>query len=344
VYTADNSIFAISKNNSDVEETAVINISAGEANIRGYYFRLRTLTTVNLNDYINVTDTYLYNLYTNWPVDPETSQPVDSLSMSMYLNVYQDASHHILTYNEVSDNDYTLFQGVKLCICEGRDDSHNDLLLGTFNLSKSNNGFIVNNVVPNENRFTYLNADDIFRYNEDTDEFIGLDDVISQLIIENFTGDLQTNLIIHGEEPDGTYNGETYICITTPTESSKLKLYYNETYNTAGLVLLDGSANDTVLKELFSFANLPAPGTTGSDTISSLTVDCHTTITKGLSVNDIATISGLLNVLNNAIFGGNITAYGNIVLPNGPETSQHTTTTITSNTIKADKVYGAVWG
>lgn len=344
---AASSTFQLTKDNN-VASKLIIN--GGEANIRGYYFRSRIPTEINLNSYLTDADSDLYKLYNNvdgaWPGASELTYP--TITMYVYLNVKQDSAKHILTY-DVTDTseDYTPFRGVVVDFTTTTN-TDNDLLLGSFELNRDNSGFIINNVISDENRFTFLDANDIYVYNETTHQFNNLKEIVQQYVQELNLNDIYDNLIVYG--PTISDNG-TCIYLTNNDKNRLFKLYFDQNSATGGLGLYesiiedDEIVDDTLIQSLLSFTSLPVSGIVGN---TALVVGTITEIAKSLTVDENLTVNGNTNIDGNTTLGSasnnTTTINGSITVAKSNPSDTSTVTTIDEDKIIAKKVFGAVWG
>lgn len=340
---ASNDYFSLSY----IEGSSTLHIAPGECNIRGYYFRCKSQTAIDLNAYISQ-DSFMSDLFSNWDSYADGQQ---SVTLYVYMNVKKDSAGHILSYMP-SELEYTNFLGVVVDITNSPTEySYFDLLLGTMEITKTISGFEITQITNNENKFKFLDADDIFHYNSITQIYESLQEYIEYLISQSSNGDIHDNLTVFGPT---IANDTTNIYITSNNGEKLLRLYYDYTNNVGGLALYSGSldnngkvdlSNYTMLKDLMRFSDLPEyvgdTSNQGTLDIGTLNVNC-----SGLSTNGTTTLGGytteILGYLTMGINGQSYTttSYNNIVLPNSDNLP---TTTITDHDITANKVYGAVW-
>ena len=330
----DNS-FGLSYNNN------ILCIAPGECNIRAYYFRSKSQININFDDYISSdTDNDLKDLFTNWSTYIPDS---DNATLYVYLVVKQDSTNHILSYSNVNLN-FTNFQGVVVAFTTELQSAY-DLLLGTVSVSKTATGININGTTNNKYKFTFIDTDDIFHYDKDIEDIISIYDLILKYIKNNMSDSIHNDLTVLGPtNSDGTTN----IFITSPNNNNVFRLYYDHQNNVGGLALYSGTQDEngnvilgSPIKELLQFTNLP---TTSTSSDPSLTINANTTLNEAVSIIGDATISGLLStdINANAVTLGsrfnniNVSIFGNVSFPNG-------NTTISSDAITADRVYGAVW-
>ena len=349
VTDASNDYFSLSY----IEGSSILYIAPGECNIRGYYFRCKSQTAIDLNAYISQ-DQSLQELFDNWnPNSGDPDEDPQSITLSIYMTVKKDSAHHILSYMP-SELGYTNFLGVVVDISNDPSKfNYFDLLLGTIEITKTVSGFEITDVTNNENKFKFLDADDIFHYNSITQIYESLQEYIEYLISQSSNGDIHDNLTVFGPT---IANDTTNIYITSNNGEKLFRLYYDYTNNVGGLALYSGSldnngkvdlSNYTMLKDLMRFSDLPEyvgdTSNQGTLDIGTLNVNC-----KGLSTDGITTLG--VNQQNTNILGSltmgvqgqshTVISYNDIVLPNSDNLP---TTTITDHDITANKVYGAVW-
>ena len=332
----DNS-FGLSHNDNNV-----LCIAPGECNIRGYYFRSKVQININFDDYIaSTTDNDIKDLFVNWS---SYIAEGNVATLYVYLVVKQDSTNHILTYSNVNLN-FTNFQGVVVAFTTEPQSAY-DLLLGTVDVSKTASGLDITGTTNNIYKFTFIDTDDIFHYDVDNETIISIYDLILKYVRANSPSCIHNDLTVLGPT---TSNGTTNIFITSPNNDNVFRLYYNYDNNEGGLALYSGTQDESgnvilggLLKNLLVFTNLPNTTNTSAD--PTLTITANTTLSEAVTIIGNATISGLLitDTSNNTVTMGtqsndvNVSVYGSITFPNG-------NTTIASDTIVADKVYGAVW-
>lgn len=324
----------------------ILYIASGECNIRGYYFRCRSQTNINLTDYMNESE-FLTNLYNNW----DTIVTGSDITLYVYLNVRKDGTGHILSYS-AENLTYTNFEGVVVTFTDTPTSTF-DLLLGTMNISKNtvSPGFIINSVTSNEDRFTFLDANDIFYYDEDTQTLLNLVSLILKYIKENATGSIHDDITVFGPTISNVDN-TTNIYITTTNAEKLFRIFYNATDTTGGLALYSGSLDSdgevvvgSLIKNLMVFTDLPITPGQVIDTL--LTIGVNVTISNNAVIDNNLTVNGVTNLNGNVNIGtvsntSTISINGSIsVLPTSNNSNG---TTINDSTIIADKVYGAVWG
>ena len=323
---------------------SVLFIAPGECNIRGYYFRCKSQTGINLNDYISSASDALYDLYTNW----ESYIGEDSgstLTLYVYLTVKTDSSNHILSYSNI-DLTFSNFEGVVVSLTT-EPQSIYDLLLGTIDIGKTSSGFEIRGCTNNSNKFTFIDTNDIFHYDEDTDTIISLYEMVLKYIRDNMQSNIYNDLTVFGPTPPNT-DGTTNIFITSNTGDKLFRLFYNVNDNRGGLALHSGSIDaygnvviGQLLKELLVFTNLPTNVTDTNPLLAigaDLTVNGTTTLTGFTEIENGLTVYPYVNV-GEPYNSADLTVYGNIIVADTTENS----TTITSESVTANKVYGAVW-
>ena len=334
-----------SSNNEDESfglsfSNSTLYIAPGECNIRGYYFRSKNQTAINLNDFI-VTDKELNDLYINW--DTYVTEG-SNVTLYVYLQVKKDSSDHILSFT--ADNlSYSKFRGVVVQFTTEKK-SYYDLLLGEISISKSELGFTINSAMSNDHKFIFLDANDIFHLNIEKNDYETLEEYIETLIMLNSNGDIHDNLTIYGDNIDNNTN----IILTNESGEKLFRLYYNPTNNTGGLSLHSGHIDSNgkavitgLIKQLLSFTNLPTSSTDSSPSLeigANVTIDNNLTVQAETTLNDDVTFNGDVTIGNSNSNNQNVTLYGSINIPS----NNNIPTQITENVIQADKVYGAVWG
>lgn len=328
------------------EDNTTLYIAPGECNIRGYYFRCKTQTSINLTSYIG-TSNFLTDLYNNW--DNYLESDSTTLDLYVYLNVMKDGSDHILSYT-AEDVSYSNFRGVVVTLTNTKTSTY-DLLLGTINVAKDSqsSSFIINTVTNNDNKYTFIDANDIFSYDSDTQSLLSLEEVIVKLIQKEASGNIYDNVTIFG--PTTSTDNTTNIFITDTSAEKLFRIYYNPNNNVGGLALYSGSLDSnnkvvvgSLITSLLTFTNLPVSSSAVLNTI--LTISTSVTISKNLIVNGDLRVDGSSTLYGNITIGSttntsnvNLTGTLNIL-----STTNGNGTIITDSQVKADKVYGAVWG
>lgn len=292
-------------------------ISSGECNVDGYYFKCSNDKTEI--DFSTLKDEHKSALQ-------EALQKTEDNTLYVVFSTRVDAEGHLLYYtkaNGVSSN----FEGVVISFTDEKPNNE-ELWLGSITFTDNTN-LIIDHVENNENKFMYINGDNIYIDNSSYPNVSNLYELIDWFIKHLLGDGLNQDLVVIGPDPansDGTTN--IYITNKNKLHSELLRLYYNPTSHEGGLALYSDTVanNGMLIKEIFSFTGLTS------------STNPRTTIGTKVTMSDNVTIKGTTTHRNSiSIYDGeDATETSLYINSNGTITSK--------NTITGTKVYGAVWG